>query len=140
MSGGCKTIQKGQKHDPQQRRSTPTLEYSATRVLVGPSCYGGEAMKHSAVVVILLLVAAFSGGIVTAVTAGEPFSGPIQQMEGQIKALNFACHAAPGVCKGSLIVAEQHRGDVPLVHPPRHADQALGAVLDAPRAATWRSH
>jgi hypothetical protein len=79
-------------------------------------------------------------GIVIVVTAGEPFSGPIQQMEGQIKALNFACHAAPGVCKGSLIVAEQHRGDVPLVHPPRHADQALGAVLDAPRAATWRSH
>ena len=30
-------------------------------------------MKHSAVVVIFLLVAAFSVGIVTAVTAGEPF-------------------------------------------------------------------
>jgi hypothetical protein len=71
-------------------------------------------MKHSAVVVILLLVAALSVGIAAAVTAGEPFSGPVQQIEGQIKALNFACHATPGVCKGSMVVAEPRRGDVPL--------------------------
>ena len=75
-------------------------------------------MKHSAVVVIFQLVAVFSVGIVTAVTAGEPFSGPIQQMQGPIKALNFACHATPGICKGSMVVAEPRRGDVPLdIHP-----------------------
>jgi hypothetical protein len=75
-------------------------------------------MKHSAVVVIILLVAAFSVGIVAAVTAGEPFSGPVQQMEGQIKAINFACHGTPVVCKGSMVVAEQSSGDVPLVIGP----------------------
>jgi hypothetical protein len=75
-------------------------------------------MKHSAVVVILLLVAALSMGIAAAVTAGAPFSGPVQQIEGQIKALNFACHATPGICKGSMVVAEPRRGDVPLdIHP-----------------------
>jgi hypothetical protein len=86
-------------------------------------------MKRSAVVVILLLVAAFSMGIVTAVNAGEPFSGPVQQMVGQIKAINFACHEAQGVCEGSMVVAEQRRGDVPLVIRPgmqiRRGEQLL---------------
>jgi hypothetical protein len=71
-------------------------------------------MKRFAVVVKLLLVAAFSMGIVTTVNAREPFSGPVQQMEGQIKAINFACHEAQGVCEGSMVVVEQHRGEVPL--------------------------
>jgi hypothetical protein len=46
-------------------------------------------MKRAAVVVTLQLVAAFSMGIVATVNAGEPFSGPVQQMEGQIKAFAF---------------------------------------------------
>jgi hypothetical protein len=75
-------------------------------------------MKRSAVVVILLLVAVCSMGIVTAVNAGEPFSGPVQQMDGQIKAIHFACHEAQGVCEGSMVVVEQRRGDVPLVIRP----------------------
>ena len=86
-------------------------------------------MKRSAVVVILLLVAAFSMGIVTAVNAGEPFSGPVQQMEGQIKAINFACNEVQDVCEGSIVVAEQRRGDVPLVIRPgmqiRRGEQPL---------------
>ena len=86
-------------------------------------------MKRSAVVVILLLVAAFSMGIVTAVNAGEPFSGPVQQMVGQIKAINFACNEVQDVCEGSIVVAEQRRGDVPLVIRPgmqiRRGEQPL---------------
>jgi hypothetical protein len=86
-------------------------------------------MKRSAVVVILLLAAALSMGIVTAVNAGEPFSGPIQQMDGRIKAINFACHEAQGVCEGSMVVAERRRGDVPLVIRPgmqiRRGEQLL---------------
>jgi hypothetical protein len=86
-------------------------------------------MKRSAVVVILRLVAAFSVGIVAGVNAAEPFSGAVQQMEGQIKALNFACHEAQGVCEGSMVVAEQRRGDVPLVIRPgmqiRRGEQPL---------------
>jgi hypothetical protein len=86
-------------------------------------------MKHSAVVGILLLVAALSMGIVTAVNAGEPFSGPVQQMDGRIKAINFACHEAQGVCEGSMVVAERRRGDVPLVIRPgmqiRRGEQLL---------------
>jgi hypothetical protein len=86
-------------------------------------------MKRSAVVVILLLAAALSMGIVTAVNAGEPFSGPVQQMDGRIKAINFACHEAQGVCEGSMVVAERRRGDVPLVIRPgmqiRRGEQLL---------------
>lgn len=86
-------------------------------------------MKRSAVVVILLLVAALSMGIVTAVNAGEPFSGPVQQMDGRIKAIDFACHEAQGVCEGSMVVAERRRGDVPLVIRPgmqiRRGEQLL---------------
>jgi hypothetical protein len=75
-------------------------------------------MKRSAVVVILQLVAAFTMGIMAAVHAGEPFSGPMQQMEGQVKAINFACHEVQGVCEGAIVVAEQRRGDVTLVIRP----------------------
>ncbi len=86
-------------------------------------------MKRSAVVVILRLAAAFSIGIVAAVNAGEPFSGPVQQMDGRIKAINFACHEAQGVCEGSMVVAERRRGDVPLVIRPgtqiRRGEQPL---------------
>jgi hypothetical protein len=86
-------------------------------------------MKRSAVVVILLLAAALSIGIMTAVNAGEPFSGPIQQMDGRIKAINSACHEAQGVCEGSMVVAERRRGDVPLVIRPgmqiRRGEQLL---------------
>jgi hypothetical protein len=96
-----------------RRWSTPTPAHCG-----GPSRHGGEAMKRAAVVVILWLVTAFSMGIVTAVNAGEPFSGPVQQMEGQVKAINFACHAMQGVCEGSMVVAERRRGDVPLVIRP----------------------
>jgi hypothetical protein len=71
-------------------------------------------MKRSAVVVILLLVAVCSMEIVTPVNAREPFSGPVQQMDGQIKAIHFACHEAQGVCEGSMVVVEQRRGEVPL--------------------------
>jgi hypothetical protein len=75
-------------------------------------------MKRSAVVVILLLVAVFAMGIMAAVHAGEPFSGPMQQMEGLVKAINFACHEVQGVCEGAIVVAEQRRGDVTLVIRP----------------------
>jgi hypothetical protein len=75
-------------------------------------------MKRSAVVVILRLAAAFSIGIVAAVNAGEPFSGPVQRMEGQVKAINFACDAVQGVCEGAIVVAEKRRGEVTLVIRP----------------------
>jgi hypothetical protein len=79
--------------------------------------------------VILLLVAAFSMGIVAAVNAGEPFSGHVQQMAGRIKAINFACHAAQRACEGSMVVAERRRGDVTLVLRPglqiRRGEQLL---------------
>jgi hypothetical protein len=42
-------------------------------------------MKHSAVAVCFLLVAAFSAGTAAVVTAGEPFSGPVQLIEGRVK-------------------------------------------------------
>jgi hypothetical protein len=86
-------------------------------------------MKRFAVVMILLLVAAFSMGIVAAVNARELFSGPVQQMEGQIRAINFTCHEAQGVCEGSIAVVEQHRGNVRLVIRPglqiRRGEQLL---------------
>lgn len=86
-------------------------------------------MRRSVGGVILRLVAAFSLGIVATVNAGEPFSGPVQQMAGWIKAINFACHAAQGVCEGSMVVAERRRGDVPLVIRPglqiRRGEQRL---------------
>jgi hypothetical protein len=73
-------------------------------------------MRRSVGGMILRLVASFSLGIVATVNAGEPFSGPVQQMAGRIKAINLACHAAQGVCEGSMVVvSEQRRGDVPLV-------------------------
>jgi hypothetical protein len=75
-------------------------------------------MRSSTVVVILQLVTALSMGIVAAVNAGEPFSGPMQQMEGQIKAIDFACHAVQGVCEGAIVVVERRRGDVTLVIRP----------------------
>jgi hypothetical protein len=78
---------------------------------------------------VILLVAAFSLGVVATVNAGEPFSGPVQQMAGRIKAINFACHAAQGVCEGSMVVTERRRGDVPLVIRPglqiRRGEQRL---------------
>jgi hypothetical protein len=86
-------------------------------------------MRRSAGVVILRWVAAFSVGVVAAVSAGEPFSGSVQQMAGQLKAINFACHEAQDVCEGAMVVAEQRRGDVTLVIRPgtqiRRGEQAL---------------
>jgi hypothetical protein len=71
-------------------------------------------MRPSAPAMCFLLVAAFAA----VVTAGEPFSGPVQQIEGRIKTLDFTCHAASGVCKGSMVVVQPHHGDVPLgIHP-----------------------
>jgi hypothetical protein len=67
-------------------------------------------MKRSAVVVILLLVAVFSMGSVAAVKAAEPFSGPVQQLEGQTKAIDFACNAAQGMCEGSMVVKDVSAG------------------------------
>ena len=86
-------------------------------------------MKGSAVVVILWLVAAWSMGNAAVVNAGEPFSGPIQQMEGQIKSIQITCSAPLGVCEGSMVVAERRRGDVTLVVCPgtwiRRGEQPL---------------
>jgi len=71
-------------------------------------------MKPSAPAVCFLLIAAFTA----VVSAGELFSGPVQQIEGRIKTLDFTCHVAPSVCKGSMVVAQPHHGDVPLgIHP-----------------------
>lgn len=75
-------------------------------------------MKRSAVVVMLQLVTALSVGMVAAAKAGEPLSGPVQQMEGEIKAIDFACHAVQGVCEGAIVMAEQRSGDVTLVVRP----------------------
>lgn len=86
-------------------------------------------MKRFAVVMILLLVATFSMGMVAGLNARELFSGPVQQMEGQIKAINFTCHEVQAVCEGSIVLVEQHRGDVPLVIRPglqiRRGEQLL---------------
>ncbi|MGH8057075.1 MAG: hypothetical protein ACREOH_07525 [Candidatus Entotheonellia bacterium] len=86
-------------------------------------------MKCSTVVVILGLVAALSVGSVAVVNAGEPVSGPVQQIEGRIKSIQIACDAPLGVCEGAMVLAERHRGDVTLAIRPgtwiRRGEQLL---------------
>lgn len=78
---------------------------------------------------LLCLVAAFSAGSVGVVNAGEAFSGPVQQVEGQITSMQIACDGPAGVCTGSVVVAGRHHGDVPLAIRPgawiRRGEQPL---------------
>jgi hypothetical protein len=73
-------------------------------------------MKRLVVVVVLIATGAL--GSVAGSIAGERFSGPVQHMEGRIKAIDFACHEAQSVCEGTIVVAEQRQGDVALALRP----------------------
>jgi hypothetical protein len=86
-------------------------------------------MNCAAAVVLLPLAVAWAIGIVAAVHAGEPFSGPGRQMAGQVKALDITCYEAQGACESAIVVAEARHGDVTLVIRPgtqiRRGEQAL---------------
>lgn len=96
-------------------------------------------MQRLAVVMVLVLIAAVAPGSVAGVTAGERFSGPVQHMEGQIKAIDFACHEGQSICEGTIVVAEQRRGDVALaLHPGtqiRRGERVLAPGELAPGAS-----
>jgi hypothetical protein len=68
-------------------------------------------MKRIRTVVILLLGAALSLGLVPLAMAGQPTHTKTQLYEGQIKSVKIdKCGLQPGTCEGSVIVAPQGGG------------------------------
>src|ERR671931_347765 len=72
---------------------------------------GGAPMKRIRTVVILLLGAALSLGLVPLAMAGQPTHTKTQLYEGQNKWVKIdKCGLQPGTCEGSVIVAPQGGG------------------------------
>ena len=76
-------------------------------------------MKRIRTMVVLLLGAALSLGLVSLAMAGQPIHTKTQLFEGQIKSVKIdKCGLQPGTCEGSVIVAKQGGGEVALAIKP----------------------